>query len=514
MLSDGTRFGPSQLAPAFVGPGVDDSPPTLVTPGRVPAPPPPAPPLERAPVGRGRGGEAGDGAAPFGAPAVAEGEPGARSAGALAGRGGPPESFASPSAGGAHDDFLRSWERHAGAFSAAHCQVVSARAGLSGPPSTLAQVGAELGVTRPRAQQMEYAALRRLRTRRAWFDGLERRLELACPVGESVALAELEVDPFWKGIASRPEALRYLLGQVLACGHHCFEFAGRFYVARHPGADVEAAWGRLHDALSALAYPVDLGVVEALVEVGTRGLGRGLGGAFRELVRGELHVAAGEGDAPRSTAFGSSRAQTLIALLRASPRPLRVADLHARFGPGAMPDEVLFLGWGVVGLEHHVPDFRAWTDRVVPAAVALMRADDPGRQWSTAELIRALRGRVELPAWLDHWHLASMLRVSGAVRYLGRLRVALEAGGEGQRRLFIRDALEQVLCEAGQPLPHAELARRARARAAMSPLAVNVTLRLAPFVRLEGGRWGLAYRDRGARAGETMAPPTLRSHEG
>ena len=37
-------------------------------------------------------------------------------------------------------------------------------------------------------------------SRRAWFDALERRLELACPAGESVALTELEATPFWAGV--------------------------------------------------------------------------------------------------------------------------------------------------------------------------------------------------------------------------------------------------------------------------------------------------------------------------
>ncbi|HEU4535724.1 MAG TPA: hypothetical protein VFS00_16465, partial [Polyangiaceae bacterium] len=325
-------------------------------------------------------------------------------------------------------------------------------------------------------------------------------LELACPPGESVALADLEPSPGWRGVASKPEALGYLLDRVLDRapdgGHHCVEFGGAFYLSRQPGAPVDAAWNALADELSTLAYPADLALIDAIADDYARPLGRGLREAFRARARGELHVEAGDDGAPRATAFGSSRARSVVALLRASPTPLRVADLYARFGPGALPDEVLFLGWGLVGLEQHVPDFRAWTDRVVPVTRAIMReAGDPGRQWSTAELIGPLGQRVALPPWLDHWHLSSMLRVSGAVRYLGRLRVALEAGGEGRRRVFIRDALEQVLVDAGRPLPHAELVRRARARAAMSPLAVCVALRLAPFVRLEGGQWGLLYRD-------------------
>ncbi|MCU0686882.1 MAG: hypothetical protein MUF34_32320, partial [Polyangiaceae bacterium] len=416
-----------------------------------------------------------------------------------------------PAGEGAPEGFLEAWSRHLEGLSPAHRQALSARSGFGGPPSTLAQLGAELGVSRARAQQIEHVALRRLNARRAWFDALERRLELACPAGESVALTELAATPFWAGVASRPEALRYLLDHVLESGHHCFEFEGAFYLARRPGTEIEAAWDALYDELSALAYPVDLALVETIVDERTRGLGRGLREAFRANVRGELHVEEGDGGPPRSTAFGSSRALTILALLRASPKPLRVADLHARFGLGVLPDEVLFLGWGVVGLEQHVPDFHLWTDRVVPPTVAIMReAGDPSRQWSTAELIGPLAERVALPPWLDHWHLSSMLRVSGAVRYLGRLRVALEAHGERRKRVFIRDALEQVLVEAGQPLPHAELVRRARARAAMSPLAVCVTLRLAPFVRLDGGYWGLLYRDQAGRS-EEPAALTLRS---
>jgi hypothetical protein len=411
------------------------------------------------------------------------------------------------------DDYDRAWARHLEGLSATHRQVVSARAGLAGPPSTLARVGAELGITRARARQIEGAALRRLRAQRERLRGLEARLERACPPGASVALAELEAHPFWAGVAAKPEALRYLLGHVLASPIHCFEFGGVYYLARRPADEVAAAWQALCEALDALPYPVELERVEALAGERAREFGGALGEAFRRRVRDELHVAPGRGGEPQSTAFGSSRARTAVALLRASPGPMRAADLYARVGPGALPDEVLFLGWGVVGLEQHVPDFRAWTARVVPAAVAVMReGGEPERQWSTAELIGPVRRKVELPPWLDHWHLASMLRVSGTVRYLGRLRVALDAGGENRRRLFIRDVLEAVLDEAGRALPQAELVRRARARAAMSPLAVCVTLRLPPFVRLADGRWGLTYRDGPGRQQGPAAPPlTLRS---
>jgi hypothetical protein len=63
-----------------------------------------------------------------------------------------------------------------------------------------------------------------------------------------------------------------------------------------------------------------------------------------------------------------------------------------------------------------------------------------------------------VPEWFNHWHLASLLRRSQQVEYLGRLRVALPHGSASAERIHVEDALAEVLETAGAPLELEELA--------------------------------------------------------
>src|SRR6185437_14271893 len=106
-----------------------------------------------------------------------------------------------------------------------------------------------------------------------------------------------------------------------------------------------------------------------------------------------------------------------VALLRASREPMRLRELVARVGPmSPVPAEILHMGPDLVGVAHHFPRFSEWKRRLVPIAIGVMGRRAPGRRWSHADLFEAVRGEIELPEWLDAWHLGALLRHSGSFR--------------------------------------------------------------------------------------------------
>src|SRR5690606_20335483 len=154
----------------------------------------------------------------------------------------------------------------------------------------------------------------------------------------------------------------------------------------------------------------------------------------------------------------------------------------------------LYFKRGLVGLKKHFPDFDIWLEKLVPAALEVMERLPAGRQWLVPELHEELDAQGLLPPFLGHWHLASLLRRSGQVDYLGRLRVALRGGGQ-QERLRFEDLFLELLEDAGAPLPFDELLRRARTHTDVREETAKMLLNQAPFVRLDQTRIGLVERD-------------------
>jgi len=192
--------------------------------------------------------------------------------------------------------------------------------------------------------------------------------------------------------------------------------------------------------------------------------------------------------------YGRYRSDDVIAFLNGQPEPVRIEALEEHCGRGALPDEVLHFKRGFVGLKRHFPDFDDWTSRLVPAALEVMQERPAGRQWLVPEIHDALRERGLLPEWLGHWHLASLLRLSGQVDYLGRLRVALKEGAQ-EERLQYTGLLQQVLEFAGTPLAFDELVARARIQSDIPEATATLRVLVPPFVRIDDSRIGLVERD-------------------
>lgn len=197
----------------------------------------------------------------------------------------------------------------------------------------------------------------------------------------------------------------------------------------------------------------------------------------------------------RVVAFGATNEEATLGILRASPCPVRVDDLVERIGRRRIPEEALYFEQGVVRLEAHFPDFRAWVSRLAPPTVEVMQREPPDREWAAQELFLELREAMAVPAWLNAWSLASILRRSGQARYLGLNRFSVLERPDDKERVRWCEAMARVLRERGAPTARGELVAELQKKATTFMTTVTVYLARPPFVSCGAGRVGLLERD-------------------
>lgn len=369
--------------------------------------------------------------------------------------------------------------------------IVSHRAGLHGAASTLSDIGEMLGVSRERVRQLEVRAFKTL-AGRWWCAPLRSALEAHLQQG-ACTVAELARDAFFTPVQDQTEEFDYFLDRLYGDDLSIVQVDGQPILLTGARREVEEAEAELLRAVRQLSFPVPEALVLALAPRFAGPIAPGLAPHFAEALRARLVVA----DGPHGrvvTGVGHTLVNTKLAYLEASVDPVPVSELEARFGRGALPDEAIFVARGLVSLPKHVPDFYLWQRRLVPLCVAVMSAGDPTRQWSTPQLIEEIEDQVQLPGWLGHWHLASMLRLSDAVDYRGRLRVALPNTGSDQERVHMSDAAREALLEHGAPMPVEHLTARLVGTGAKETSTSQMLGRL-PFVRVDSTHVGLADRD-------------------
>lgn len=140
----------------------------------------------------------------------------------------------------------------------------------------------------------------------------------------------------------------------------------RAHLARCTPTAFEEAWDALRKQAAEVPLPCSLATFRGLMDPLVLKVGRLLANLLFERLRDLLHVEEAGGGEGRVVGFGATQAAAIPALLRASPVPMRVEDVAARFGKN-MPEEVLYFDRGLVGLEHHFPDFPVRMANVVPA---------------------------------------------------------------------------------------------------------------------------------------------------
>lgn len=389
--------------------------------------------------------------------------------------------------------FLESWKNLLQDQEAVRRLVLTLRAGFGSRPETLQAVGEMLGVSRERARQLEAYVLQDLRRERAWIEEVRRRIDEAMKDG-AVALDSLVSDRWWTAIVAVPDALDYFCERLLDDAARVIEVGEVRYLAPCTQSRFEEAWTELREAASKVPLPAPLSAFSALSDALAPVVGRRLADVLFDRLRELLHVEDAESPSPRVTGFGGTNAAAVLAILRAAPAPMRIEDLYARVGRFHNPEEMLFFDRGLVGLEQHFPDFRTWMERLVPPAMEAMQREAPERQWLANELLEEVRESVDLPDWLDHWHLAALLRKSGRLRYLGRNRFSLlEAPAEG--RIHYHDELARILREHGAPMRSDDLVAELHKRTTASELATNMALHRPIFLRCDAERIGLLDRD-------------------
>jgi hypothetical protein len=389
--------------------------------------------------------------------------------------------------------FLKAWHAQLGALEPIPRMVATRRAGMLGTRETLEEVAVMLGVTRERVRQIELRVVERLRERPRFRQAIEAKLADSFGSARAVPVELMAEDPFWAGIGDKPLLLDYLVRRVLDGDVCVIEGpSGKRYLTRFVQGELEERIENAKRRVAKLEYPVELSVIDEIVRSESDALDPVLASEIERVVSELLHV---DPEAPlRATGYGRRHHDEVLAFLNRQDQPVPIALVEAQCGRGHLPEEVLYFKRGVVGLERHFPDFRMWQERLVPRALEVMRERPAGRQWLVPEVHALLEERGLVPDWLGHWHLASLLRLSGEVSYLGRLRVALKGSGQDQR-LEYEDVLVEALEQAGTPLAFDELLRRVRERTAISEGAATIMVGAAPFVRLDEERVGLVERD-------------------
>lgn len=393
----------------------------------------------------------------------------------------------------AHATFLAAWHAQLAALEPIPRMIVTRRAGMHGTREKLEEIGAMLGVTRERVRQIEARVIERLRERSRWRRAFEQNLAAAFGHGRAIPLGLLAQEPWWAGIDREELLVDYVVRRIFEGELFLLEGpSGKRYLTKFPLEEFSEHLEIAKERLAKLEYPVERQAVEAILHSESE--------ALDPILYGELELAAAElihydpENPGRVLGYGAYRQHEVIAFLNGQSAPVPVSLVEERCGRGALPDEVLYFKRGVVGLKRHFPDFDLWMERLVPAALDVMQERPAGRQWLVPEIHDALKERGLVPDWLGHWHLASLLRLSGRVNYLGRLRVATLDSGQ-EERLQYADLLEEVLEQSGGPLHFEELLARARVHTDISETTATLLVKEAPFVRVDEQRVGLLERD-------------------
>lgn len=377
-----------------------------------------------------------------------------------------------------------------GRRSALERMVLTQRSGLVLPRPTLQETGEMFGFSRERARQLESKAVDTLRRESAWIESLAAAMHAALPPfvapladlrdGDAPLVADVEADA---------ELFAFVLESILTGDLHAFEHEGTWFAGRVSRTDFTTKLTRLRRACDMVVLPLDeAGFAErlgAIAELASDELA-----VLYDRVRDDFRVEAG-----RVVGYGAQRDARVLAFLRAAGAPVPIVAVERACGRAAgLPEGVVWLDRGIVTLAELVPGFDTWKTRLGPLVATLIAEHGEHRQWTTAELLPLLEMVADLPEWMNPHALGSLLRDAPELTYLGRNVVALPRSANHERA-HVQDILEAILEAAGEPLPQAEVLKRARERRGLSDTTWNMQRMRPPFVLFGADRIGLAPRD-------------------
>jgi hypothetical protein len=381
--------------------------------------------------------------------------------------------------------------------------VMALRSGLLGFKANTRLTGELMAMPVGTVVSQERRTIAALQRRGKWIADARGRIDATLPDKSALASA-LAAHPFWKGIAAQPRPFEYVGRRLLGGRFRVAELPEGFYVAPCSPDDIEASWAELHRAAAGVPVPAPEAAFAELSSGLDETLGGALAGVLRRRLEERLDIArTADGLRVVDVLHAPGKGAFQIEALRASPVPLRLRDFAPRKGRLVRTPEMLVLGRGVVGLPQHFPDLASWKRRLVPAALRVMRAGTPGRQWDGAELREAIAGQLELPSWLTSFHVVAALQGSARVRHLGQQRVMPADARAAPELLSIAARARAALVEHGGPMPYRDLLASVRERAAAVDTTFALILQGPQFIRPSHGIVGL--RDRDLPGGEEAA---------
>lgn len=373
--------------------------------------------------------------------------------------------------------------------------VVTRRAGLHGPIPTLEDLGHTMGVSRERIRQLQTRATGRL-SKEWWTSPLRNRLLALLPDGARPLEEIAQEDAFFSDLEEHTETLDFVLRRCLDGSARVVILEGEALVVTADPRDVRAALEDGLQAVGSLELPLPIERVLDVMRHHAARVAPGLTPFFERALIERLVTVDDDDGGALVTGVGHTVKNRVLAYLEEVKRPVSIDEVSEALGSRIrVPDEAIYTARGWIVLPRHVPDFELWSRRLVPLCIAVMYGADPSRQWSVVELLDEIAEQAQVPDWLGHWYLAGMLRLSGKVRYLGRLQVALDHDEAPEERLHTRALLVQLLRDAGAPLYCDELVSKALERLGASEVSLRMRLLQAPFVQIDRARFGLVDRD-------------------
>ncbi len=231
--------------------------------------------------------------------------------------------------------------------------IVEARSGLNGATETLLQIGTRLGNCRQRIRQIEQAALLKL-SGRGFADALEARIREIWH-GQVVALDDASVS--WLGGSGKQDQfVSFVLDRFVAASHrpHLVQVWGQTYLMPLSQHAFDSEVQQAKQRLARLTYPASRATV--LAAIAKHGQRAELTETLLRSVHDGLLWAPDEQEA---LAFGTDHKERMLAVLRASEKPLPSAQLRKHLDTGTVSPQAIHFESGLVGLEQHFPELLA-----------------------------------------------------------------------------------------------------------------------------------------------------------
>jgi len=339
--------------------------------------------------------------------------------------------------------------------------------GLRGEPMTLAQIGAQMGLTRERIRQLEAQGFRSLESDAAWFRELECDLfqRLAARSRALSFLGAEELEDRLHGVGRHPRVVAYLLRKLGPQRLYLVSVSDVFYLVdlspvawdkwlsrsrRHLRSAARAGWSEAR-----CREEIRIRIAKPETLPATRDL-------LWQVLRDQF---CGSGVSASWSLMPTTAAQAVRQILAETPKPLHFSEFCKRINmllakevsPQSIRNAVaragLLLGRGVYGEPRHIQIEAEDRARVVEAAETCMARHAPERQWHASELIEGVQIELGVVPGLDQYVLDVLLRASSRLQRLGRLVWQLNSADAAlQDRIHIQQAVVDILRAANRPM--------------------------------------------------------------